>query len=207
MLEFTRPLCEAIIKQNVKRLVYVGGLGHKEVTDAGSTGRAMDELIGKTGVSYRTLRMPAFMENLLWQVEPIKHQGMFFYPISGDRKLPTCSTRDIAAVAARLLLDGSWIVQDYVPILGPEDLSYNDEARIMSEVLQRPIRYQQVPAEAYKASLMQHGQTEASAQWLADLLTAVDGGLYNSEPRTPECTTPTSFRQWCEEVLKPAVLA
>lgn len=205
-LEFTRPLCEAVTKRNVKRLVYVGGLGHKEVTDADSTGRVMDELIEKTGVSYRTLRMPAFMENLLWQVEPIKHQGMFFYPISGDRKLPTCSSRDIAAVAARLLLDDSWSGQDYVPILGPEDLSYNDEAQIMSEVLQRPIRYQQVPAEAYKATLMQQGQTEASAQWLVDLLTAIDGGLYNAEPRTPESTTPTSFRQWCEEVLKPAVL-
>jgi hypothetical protein len=35
---------------------------------------------------------------------------------------------------------------------------------------------------------------------------AKDNGLDNSEQRTPENTTPTSFRQWCEEVLKPAVL-
>ena len=27
-----------------------------------------------------------------------------------------------------------------------------------------------------------------------------------SQPRTPENTTPTSFRQWSEEVLKPALL-
>ncbi len=32
------------------------------------------------------------------------------------------------------------------------------------------------------------------------------GRLDNAEPRTAENTTPTSFRQWCEEVLKPAVL-
>ena len=30
--------------------------------------------------------------------------------------------------------------------------------------------------------------------------------LDNAEPRTPENTTPTSFRWWCEQVLKPAVL-
>ena len=30
---------------------------------------------------------------------------------------------------------------------------------------------------------------------------------HNAEPRTPESTTPTTFRQWCEEVLKPAVAA
>jgi len=29
--------------------------------------------------------------------------------------------------------------------------------------------------------------------------------LDNAVKRTPENSTPTSFRQWCEEVLKPAV--
>ncbi|MFL6056112.1 MAG: hypothetical protein ACJ72W_24895 [Actinoallomurus sp.] len=37
------------------------------------------------------------------------------------------------------------------------------------------------------------------------MVTAVHQGLYNAQPRTPQSTTPTSFRQWCEEVLKPAV--
>jgi hypothetical protein len=31
-------------------------------------------------------------------------------------------------------------------------------------------------------------------------------GMDHVEPRTPESTIPTSFRQWCEEVLKPAVV-
>jgi uncharacterized protein YbjT (DUF2867 family) len=132
---------------------------------------------------------------------------MFFLPVSGDRKLPTCATRDIAAAAARLLLDDSWSGQDSVPILGPEDLSYNDMAQIMSEVLDRPVRFQQVPGEAYKATLMHYGMTEVWAQGLVDMLALIDQGLYNAEPRTPESTTLTSFRQWCEEVLKPAVLA
>jgi hypothetical protein len=68
----------------------------------------MDELIESTGVSYRALAMPFFMENLLSQAGAIKSQGMFFLPSSGDRTLATVATRDIAAVAARLLLDDSW---------------------------------------------------------------------------------------------------
>jgi hypothetical protein len=36
---------------------------------------------------------------------------------------------------------------------------------------------------------------------------AVEQGIDNAEPRTPRSTTATSFRQWCEEVLKPAALA
>jgi uncharacterized protein YbjT (DUF2867 family) len=151
--------------------------------------------------------MPSFMDNILRQVEPIKSRGMFFSPISGDRKLPTCATRDIADTAARLLLDHSWSGAGSVPVLGAEDLSQNDMAQIMSEVLQRPIRFQQTPVETFKASLTGFGMSEAMAQGMADMMVAKNEGLDNAEPRTPQSTTPTSFRQWCEEVLKPAVLA
>jgi uncharacterized protein YbjT (DUF2867 family) len=131
---------------------------------------------------------------------------MFFTPISGDRKLPSCATRDIAATAARLLLDDSWSGPGHVAVLGPEDLSFNDMAQIMSEVLGRPVRYQQIPAEALKNRLTGAGMSHAMAQATVDMMVAKDQGLDNAEPRTPESTTPTTFHQWCEEVLKPAVL-
>jgi uncharacterized protein YbjT (DUF2867 family) len=208
LVQFTRPLCAAITSQGVRRLVYVTGLG--EAARGAAPGSALPtagELIDSTSVSYRALACPAFMDNLLQQLEPIKSQGMFCYPISRDRKLPACATRDIATVAARLLLDHSWSGQDSTPILGPEDLSYDDMALIMSDVLGRPIRYQQVPGQAFQATLMQHGMSRAWAQRLVDRMAKVDRGLYNAEPRTPRSTTPTSFRQWCEGVLKPALLA
>jgi hypothetical protein len=44
------------------------------------------------------------------------------------------------------------------------------------------------------------------AQGTLDMMVAKNEGLDNAEPRTHKNTTPTSFRQWCEEVLKPAVL-
>ncbi|KIL39961.1 NmrA family transcriptional regulator [Gordoniibacillus kamchatkensis] len=208
ILSFVRPVCEAINSQGVKRVVGVSSLGRGIAKNAGQISAifAMDDLIESTGVNYRSLCMPGFMENMLWQVEPIKRQGMFFYPMSGDRKVPHCATRDIAAVAAELLLDHSWSGQDSIQVRGPEDLSCNDMAQIVSEVLEMPIRFQQVPGEAYKATMMQHGMTEAWAQGLIDMAAAVDRGIYNAEPHTPLPATPTSFRQWCEEVLKPAVL-
>jgi uncharacterized protein YbjT (DUF2867 family) len=132
---------------------------------------------------------------------------MFFSPISGDRKLPACATRDIAAVAARLLLDPSWSGQGHVAVLGPEDLSFNDMAQIMSEVLGKPVRFQQIPFEAYKSRFIELGMSEAMAQGMTDMAIAKNNGLDNAEPRTPENTTPTSFRQWCEEVLKPSVFS
>ncbi|MGO4426688.1 NmrA family transcriptional regulator, partial [Streptomyces sp. MCAF7] len=113
-----------------------------------------------------------------------------------------------AAVAAELLLDDSWSgAHGEAPILGPEDLSNEDMARIMSEVLGKPVRFQHVPADDFTAALAGHGMSEAMVRGFFDMMVAKNQGLDNAEPRTPRSTTPTSFRQWCEEVLKPAVLA
>ena len=210
-VDFSWPACEAFKRQGAKRVVGVSALGRGTpwAAHAGlvTASLAMDDLIASTGVSYRALTNPSFMDNLLRQAESIKNQGLFSLPISGDLKQPSCATRDIAAVGARLLLDHSWSGVSSVPVLGPEDLSYNDMAQIMSEVLGKPVRFQQITGEAFKARLLQRGMSEAMAQGNLDMWVAYNHGLDTAEPRTPESTTPTSFRQWCEEVLKPAVQA
>ena len=210
-VDFTRPACDAVGSQGVRRVVGVSALGRGTAL-AGNAGLvtaslAMDDLIAGTGVGYRALTMPSFMENTLRQIEPIKHQGVFFSPISGDRKAPTCATRDIAAAASRLLLDPSWSGKDYVPVLGPEDLSFHDMAQTMAEVLGKPVRYQQIPFETFKARLLERGMSKALAQGYVAMMMAKNEGLDNAEPRTAESTTPTSFRRWCDEVLKPAVVS
>ena len=167
---------------------------------------AMDDLIARSGVAYRALTNPSFMDNIVRQAESIRNQGVFFSPISGDRKLPAVATCDIAATASRLLLDTSWSGVDEVPLLGPEDLSFNDMAEIISDVLGTPVRFQQTTFKAYKDRLVGFGMSEAMAQGMTDMAAAKNEGIDNSVRRTQENSTPTSFRQWCEEVLRPAVL-
>ena len=50
------------------------------------------------------------------------------------------------------------------------------------------------------------GMSDAMAQGMTDMARAKNEGLDNAVMRTPENTTTTSFREWCDEVLKPAVL-
>jgi uncharacterized protein YbjT (DUF2867 family) len=210
-VDFTRPAAEALSRQGVRRVVAVSVLGRGSALadHAGlvSASLAMRELIAKTGVGLRALALPSFMTNLLGQVAAIKSTGAFFDVLSADRRLPTVATRDVAEVAVELLLDDSWSGQDDVAVLGPQDLSCNDMADVMSQVLDRPVRYQQIPGEVFKAELLGNGMSEAMAQGLLAMRVAKDNGLDNVEARTPQSTTATSFRQWCEEVLKPAVLA
>lgn len=206
-LDFTRPACAAFTDQAVGRVVGVSALGRGVQGNAGhvTASLAMDDMIVATGVPYRALANPSFMDNLLRQVDAIGNQGVFYSPLRADLKVPLCATRDIADVATGLLLDTSWTGACSVAVLGPEDLSGNDMARIMSEVLDRSVRCQVVSDEAFTAPLLAHGMSEAMARAMLDMMRAKDNGLDNAEERTPENTTPTSFRQWCEEVLRPAV--
>jgi uncharacterized protein YbjT (DUF2867 family) len=209
-VDFARPAAEAFKRQGVMRVVGVSALGRGTPLAARAgyvTGSlAMDDLIAASGAAYRALTNPSFMDNIVRQAEAIKTQGMFFSPIDGDRKLPSVATRDIAAAASRLLLDDGWSGVDEVPLLGPEDLSFNEMAEIASEVLGREVRFQQTTFEAYKARFLGFGMSDAMAQGMTDMAWAKNEGLDNAVQRTPENTTPTSFRQWCEQVLKPAVL-
>lgn len=208
---FTRPAAEAFTKHGVRRVVGVSMLG-RGTPWAGRAGfvtgsLAMDDLIAASGVAYRALTNPYFMEDTVRQAESIKDQGTFFWPIAGDRKLPAVATRDIAAAASRLLLDARWSGAGEVPLLGPEDLSFNDMAEVMSQVLGKDVRFQQITFEAYKDRFVRRGMSDAMAQGYTDMAWAKNEGLDNAVQRTPETSTPTSFRQWCEEVLKPAVAA
>jgi uncharacterized protein YbjT (DUF2867 family) len=206
---FTRPAAAAFKRHGVGRVVGVSMLG-RGTPWAGRAGfvtgsLAMDDLIAASGAAYRALTNPYFMEDTVRQATSIRDQGMFSYPIAGDRKLPAVATRDIAAAAARLLLDASWGGAGEVPLLGPEDLSFNDMAAIMSQVLGQDVRFQQITFESYKDRFVRLGMSDAMAQGYTDMAWAKNEGLDNGVQRTPENSTPTSFRQWCEEVLKPAV--
>ena len=48
-------------------------------------------------------------------------------------------------------------------MLGPQDLSFNDMAQIMSEILGKAVRYQQISVEALKDRLTGAGM---SVRWL-----------------------------------------
>ncbi|MFG2402200.1 NAD(P)H-binding protein [Streptomyces lydicus] len=208
---FTRAAAKAFTTHRVGHVVGVSALG-RGTPVAGRAGHvtaslAMDDLIASTGVSYRALANPTFFDNLLWQVASLRDNGVFTGTEAADRKAPTAATRDIAAAAAGLLLDRSWTGTDEVPVLGPEDLSPNDLARIMSEVLGRPIRYERQTLDAFGTALAGRGVGDALVQGYLDMMRAKDDGLDEGVRRTPQTASPTTFREWCEQVLKPAVQA
>src|SRR5882757_6895230 len=64
-LQFTRPVCRAIQSQGVKRVVAVSAVGRRVALPAGvvTASLAKDMEIERTGVDFRALWCPGFMEN------------------------------------------------------------------------------------------------------------------------------------------------
>ncbi|MFI6309265.1 NAD(P)H-binding protein [Nocardia fusca] len=208
---FTRAAARAFTAHGVRHVVGVSALGRgTPVADrAGlvTASLAMDDLIAGSGVNYRALANPSFMDNVLRQAHSIRDEGVFTGTLAADLPAPLAATGDIAGAAARLLLDRSWTGIGEVPVLGPQDLTPDEMAQTMSEVLDRPVRYRRVTLDDLAAATAGFGAGDAFVRGMVDMMRAKDEGLDNGVPRTPRTTTPTTFRQWCTAVLAPAVLA
>ncbi len=209
-VEFTRPAANAIQRHGVPRIVAATTLGRGTAwQDRGGMATAsirMVDLLHGTGAAVRGLGLPGFMDNALYQIASIR-DGVMLGALSPDIKQPHTATRDTGAAAARLLRDASWKGQEDIPVLGPEDLSYGDLADIVSDVVGWSVRYQQVSFEKWAEQLRQRGQNAVFVQAYIDMLRAKDEGMDNASPRATAIIGPTSFRQWAQEELKPAMAA
>jgi uncharacterized protein YbjT (DUF2867 family) len=210
-IDFTRPAAAAIRRHAVARIVSITALGRdtpwQDRAGAVTASIRMDDMLMGTGAAFRGLAMPSFMENTARQAAVMKEKGMFFGPIGPDRKLPFTATRDMAAAAARLLLDSDWDGQAEAPVLGPEDLSFDEQASIISEVAGRPVRYGQIPFDQFKQQFIDRGATASVAQGYVEMYRAKDEGIDNTTRRTAQNTSPTSFRAFCEQSLRPLLAA
>lgn len=207
-VDFSRPACEALRRHKVKRVVGISALGRGWTKNAGhvTATLALDDMLAKTGVHYRALCCGSLMENTLRQSRFLQDQGVFYSVAPGDLKGSAVATRDVAKVAADLLLTQNWTGVDEVPLKGPEDISNNEMAKIISDVLQRPVRYQEMKMTDFHAMLLKRGDSEGMAQAMINMAIAKNEGIDDVVRRTAPNLTPTTFRQWCEEVLKPVIL-
>jgi len=190
----------------VKRVATISGVGCRIATKAGPVTAtfAKDAEIERTGRDLPALWRPGFMENAMRAIPFLKQHGEFSNLGSPDLKAPFVAPRHIAASGVGLLLERPWTSGAGVAVLGPEDLSFDDMAATMTDVLGKPIRFLSMTDEDYTAQLMKIGASETFAQGLVEMRTTRDCWLELTEPRTTENTTPATFRQCCEEVLRPA---
>lgn len=129
---------------------------------------------------------------------------MPFYGGRGSRVRP--AARDIAAVAASLLTDLSWTGQENLPVFGPDRLTPDGMAELISQELGRPVAYRRMSMDDFASVLRSRGASDQAVKDRTEMFTAQDHGIYDADWATAKPTS-TDFRTWCREVLKPAANA
>lgn len=204
-LDFARAGAEAIRRHDVGHVVGVTSAGHDWPEPAGllSAAFAMDAEMERSGAAYRALSMPFYMENLLGQLEAIVEQQAFYLTYPADQPLPCIATRDIAQTAAALLTDRSWDGQQNVLVFGPDRLTPNGMAEVISDVLEAPVAYRQTSLEDFSSQMAARDASEQTIKDMTEMLTAQQEGIYDADWAVASPTS-TDFRTWCEDVLVPA---
>ncbi len=206
--DFAQIALRAIKRAGCKRIVYLGGAGKESGIKTAGAASALfhaEDVLNASGAAVRTLRCPVFFDNLIWQIPPILYTHSWGLPISGEYKLPQVAVKDIASAAIHWLIDASWQDVRGVGVLGPEDISHDQIAEAVSEVIGKTVRFRQTTRAEHISMLTKEGLSSVLAEGVADMFAAIAGGLFTAEPRTPETTTSTTIQQWLQEDFIPAL--
>ena len=138
-----------------------------------------------------------FMSNLLGSAATVRGDGVL-YGSSVDGGVSWVDPDDVGAVAAHVLLSGGHEGASY-DVTGPVALNQDALAERLSGVLGRPVRYVDVPADAYRQNLASFGLPP----WLADALNELQqlyrahrGELVTDEVQKATGRPATTFDDW-----------
>jgi uncharacterized protein YbjT (DUF2867 family) len=206
-----KPEIEAAVSEEAKKagvsLVVKLSAAGAEAADAplfARLHREAERRIEDLGIDHTFLRPAYFMQNYLLFADSIRAHGALFAP-AGPGRHADIDTRDVAAVAARVLTEDGHLGRTY-HLTGPEAQSLADAARKISKATGRDVRFVDVPAEEARKAMTNAGLSDWMAGALIDLYAWFQRG--EATPNGAAVTTgveelldrqPRSFEQFVRE--------
>ena len=111
----------------------------------------IDAHLRESGLAWTILKPTAFMQNFLSMTGPIS-KGVLPH-IAREGRVGYVDTRDVAAVADRVLADPEGHEGATYLLTGPEALTMREVAARLSEATGRRVRYVNVPTPAFRLAL------------------------------------------------------
>jgi len=160
----------AASRAGVRYVVKLSVIGAADDADMrlGRWHREIERHLEDSGMAWTHLRPHSFMQNRLALAPVIARQGLLIAP-AGEGAAPLVDTRDVAAVAAEILLGDDHQGAAY-DVTGPEALTHARMAEELSLVLGRPVQYVNAPPEAARDAMIGMGLPP----WLADDLIVIN---------------------------------
>jgi uncharacterized protein YbjT (DUF2867 family) len=161
-----------------------------------------EEKFRAAGKNIVSLRPNEFMENIFFSLPTIIGQDSIYTSIPGSEKAQFVATQDIAEIASEFLLkpiDG----QHVIDIVGPQEISLNEWARIAGQAIGKHIRVVTVPGDQLKAAMSQSGMSPEMAALLVEMEESypkIQGQFKGDQKRTGKIT----FSEFARDVFAPA---
>lgn len=177
------PLVENLVEAGTKAVQAAQAAGIRKIVRSSAQGAgpgagielgrrhyAVEQAVEASGIPFTILRPANFMQNYLnfGTPETIKGQCAFYSPL-GEAKVSPIDTRDVSAIAARVIVEGGHEGRRY-DLTGPESLSNDEIARLLSVALGRKITHVSIPEAKATEAMAASGMPA----WLVGLLTELN---------------------------------
>ncbi|WP_370619342.1 NAD(P)H-binding protein [Mumia qirimensis] len=206
----TRALAEnaaaAVSRHAISRVVLQSSAGAELRRGAGLIDGlgAAEEILGATDADLLALRCGYFFTNLLDDLDSLR-AGVLTTAMTPDRPLPWVAPHDVGDVVAANLLSGAWLGLRVQGVHGPQDLSFADVARTVTEVTGHPVAAQQIGDDELAAALTSVGIPEGAARGVVGMSAGLRDGYVPEQTRDALTTTPTTLAAWAYDELRPAL--
>ncbi len=169
------PFLDEAKRLGVKHIVFISLLGIER--NPFPPHYKIEKFIESSGIPYTFLRPSFFMQNLntTHQLD-IKEKGDIFLP-AGDASVSFIDTRDIGEAAARILVNPQNHMNKGYTLTGPEALTYQDAAAIMTRILGRHITYSKPGVLAFRREMLKQGHAKGFVNVMAILYLTTRFGM------------------------------
>lgn len=155
-------------------------------------------LNGLPGLNVVHLRPAFFMENHLFSVGLIKHQGTNGGALRENVSIPMIATADIAGAAVGLLSALAFEGKSAQELLGPRDWSLPEATRVLGRAVGKSdLAYVVFAYEDTQKALEGMGFSPDGARNMVEMYRGFNQGvIVPTEPRSARNTTPTTLEQF-----------
>jgi NAD(P)H dehydrogenase (quinone) len=189
----------ALAAAGVKHVVYTS-LPNAERSSASIAPdhAATEAAIRESGLSYTILRNNLYTDLLLFTLPHALRSGALV-DARGDGKIAHVTREDCARSAAFALAERSATGRDIYDVTGPEAITADELAAIVSEVTGQALKHVSVPRDALVAGMIEHGMPRISAELYASFDVSSANGELATVTNTVERLTgspPMSVREF-----------
>jgi uncharacterized protein YbjT (DUF2867 family) len=151
------PAALDVISNHARRLVFLSSLGVRDDLEQqpdpiNALHADVEHAIEQSGLEWTFLRPGGFATNTLWWAPQIRTDGVVRWAYGACARA-LIHERDIAAVAVRTLTSDGHGGAKHL-LTGPRSLTQVEQIRTISEVLGRPLRFEEISPEAMRSQLL-----------------------------------------------------